>query len=316
MRYILSIFSFILFTGCSSFNVEKPIEHPVKCLDGVYSIKSAECINEKEFIKRLKPYFVIFIGDHHASIEVHKYIANLIVMLNKEGYTIHLANEWFTPQNNLLLDKYADKTIGDDEFVQKIEWSKTRKIGFDIFAPIYHAIRDTKGKLYGINMSKKQRRLISNGDTDKMNNDELSFYNALDLNILPHRRVHEPFFTHCHHRKKDESDKECKERMYRVQVAWDSKMAKETLNLARDVLKTPKDKLIVFAGASHVAYGLGINLHFARKSNLPFVTIAPQSSEYDFIEHNIADYVYIYKKEKSSAEIEKKLIKDLENKNR
>ena len=316
MRDILLIFITIFFIGCSSSNIEKPLYHEVSCIESVYSLKSGECLSEDDFIKRLEPYQVIFIGDHHNSKKLHKHIAKTITLLAEKGYRIHLANEWFTPQNNSLLDSYANKTIDDNEFVQKIEWNKTRKIGFDIFAPTYHAVIDSRGKLYGINMSKEQRKLISNADIDKMISDELSFYNSLDLNISAHKTLHAPFFSHCHQKKKDESDKECRQRMYRVQVAWDSKMAKETLLLAKDILKTPKDKLLVFAGASHVAYGLGINLHFARESNIPFVTIVPQSDNHNLIEHSKADFVYIYKKEKAAQDIEDKLIKDLKDKKR
>jgi len=34
----------------------------------------------------------------------------------------------------------------------------------------------------------------------------------------------------------------CKQRMYRVQVAWDSKMAQESLVLSKCVLKNAKDE--------------------------------------------------------------------------
>lgn len=311
MRYfILSVLS-VLFIGCSSKHPDPPLVHEIKCSKGIYSLKSAQCLDKDSFISKLEPYDVIFIGDHHNSKKVHEFIADTIYGLSKRGYRIHLANEWFTPKDDPLLDKYASKKIDDDTFVKKIEWNKKGKLSFDIFSPIYHAIIETDGKLYGINLSKKERELISEAKTDEMSKEELSFYKGLDLNVSAHKILYKGFFSHCHKAKKGESDKECIERMYRVQVAWDSKMAKESLILSKNVLKSSKDKLIVFAGAAHIAYGLGINMRFARESDLPFTTIVPLSDDDKSIEHAIADFVYIYEKSEEAKKIEEKLIKAL-----
>jgi len=315
MHYIIILFTTMLFLGCSSPTAPQPLYHSTKCVDSVYSLKSAKCLNNQEFIENLEPYQVIFIGDHHSSKKEHKMIAKTIRELSEKGYRIHLANEWFTPKDNPVLEEYSNGSIDDKEFIKKIKWQKKRGFKFDLFAPIYHAIIETKGKLYGINLSKRERKLISRVNISAMSKEEVSFFDSLDLDVSAHRDFLAPFFSYCHKAKKDESNEECLRRMYRVQVAWDTKMAQESAKLSKNILKTKKDKLIIFAGAAHVTYGLGINLRFARESNLPFVTIIPQSSNYTTIIHGKADFVYMYKKQRAAKELEKKLIQELNGQN-
>ena len=316
MKYFVFMVISIFFSGCSMFKVQEPILHPLECSQNIYSIKSAQCLSDEKFIQNIEPYQVIFFGDHHGSKKLHESISHMIRLLSQKGYKIHLANEWFTPAKNNILDEYSTGAIDDKEFIEKIKWDTKSRFTFDIFMPIYHAIRETKGKLYGINLSKKERNLISDEDTKSMSRDEILFFKNLDTNITAHKTLYAPFFSDCHKPKKNESNKECIERMYRVQIAWDTKMAKESLLLVKNILKSPKDKLIVFAGASHVAYGLGINLHFARESNIPFVTIVPQSKTQKSVQHVEADFIYMYEEDKQAKEIEAKLLKDLKHKNR
>ena len=103
-----------------------------------------------------------------------------------------------------------------------------------------------------------------------------------------------PFFSHCHSLRKGEDAASCSERMYRVQVAWDSYMAKESANLVNRVQHRRSDLLMVFAGAMHFSYGLGINTRFARLSREPFVTIKPVSAGTDIADVGEADFLLFY----------------------
>ena len=127
-----------------------------------------------------------------------------------------------------------------------------------------------------------------------MTRGEKDFYDSLDLNMAAHRQMLAPFFGHCHSLHKGEDATACKERMYRVQVAWDSYMAKESVTLANRVLHHSSDLLMVFAGSMHFSHGLGINARFARLSREPFVTIAPVPVGTDKVDVGEADFLLFY----------------------
>ncbi len=302
MYHLLFIFLplLLLITGCSK--TPQLLQHKEICQSDIYAMKSAECIDMERLVQKIEPYQIIFVGDHHDSNESHAFTANLIRQLDQKGYRLHLANEWFSPEDNTLLSEYADKKFNDSNFTKKIEWKKKAGYDFELFAPIYHAVQEADGEFYGINLSKAFQKRISDQNISGMSKEEKLFYDELDLNVSAHQQMLSPFFSHCHKLKKAEAEEACQQRMNRVQVAWDTMMAKESAALADTVLKTENDRLIIFVGSMHLAYNLGVNLRFGRYSDLPYVTILPEVRSDSGIEHGLADYLYLYVSKKVDKE--------------
>jgi uncharacterized iron-regulated protein len=104
-------------------------------------MKQARCIDDRELVKRLAPYRVVFVGDHHAQMDLHQKLAKLITDLDSNGHHVSLANEWFIPEDNSLLKQYANGSFKGD-FSQEVEWKK--KAGyysFDSYNLMYNAIQ-------------------------------------------------------------------------------------------------------------------------------------------------------------------------------
>ncbi|MEA3419031.1 MAG: ChaN family lipoprotein [Campylobacterota bacterium] len=297
ITFLFTIFVLLL-TGCTKTDV--PLEHQLPSTCTVYDMKQARCIDEGELVKRLAPYRVVFVGDHHAQTDLHQRVAKLISRLDRSGRHVSLANEWFTPEDNTLLKRYADGSFKGD-FPRKVEWKKKAGYAFDSYASIYNAIRNAHGRLYGINLSRESRKHISNANRSVMTREEKGFYDSLDLNVAAHRQMLASFFAHCHSQREGEDAAACRERMYRVQVAWDSYMAKETAALSRKVLRNQSDLLMVFAGSMHLSHGLGINARFARLSREPFVTIEPVPTGTDRAGVGEADFLLFYAPSQQSS---------------
>jgi len=300
MKSIISLLTtlVLLLTGCTEPDV--PLEHHLPSSCTVYDMKQARCIDDRELVKRLAPYRVVFVGDHHAQSDLHQKLAKFITGLNRAGRHVSLANEWFTPEDNRLLERYANGSFKGD-FPQAIEWKKKAGYAFDSYDLMYNATRKAHGGLYGINLSRASRKCISDANYLSMSKKEKDFYDSLDLNVTAHRQMLSPFFAHCHSLRKDEDAASCSERMYRVQVAWDSYMAKESAALANRIGHRRNDLLVVFAGSMHFAYGLGINARFARLSREPFVTIQPVHMGTDSADVGEADFLLFYTPSQKSS---------------
>jgi len=255
----------------------------------IYSLKEGKIVSKARLVDVLRAYPVIFVGDFHNNENLHQFIAELIATLGKE-YTLHLANEWFTPMDNNTLELFMDKELTEAQFLENISWKKNIGYKYDSFKPIYQNLQKVDGKMYGINLSRAERKKISLIQLDKMNVKEKLFYKALDLNTSVHKQFISSFLHDCHAPLKNEDKQECLERMYRVQVAWDEKMGKESARLAKKIIKGRKDKLIVFVGAMHLEFGLGVNMRFSRNSTLPHVTVLPKSKK--DIQIGVADFIY------------------------
>jgi len=301
MSKVLSVFylALFLFTGCTK--QPEAIRHTVKCEQKFYALKRAECLNEQQLMRLLEPYPVLFIGDHHDNDQLHQMVAQLITDLHARGYKIALANEWFVPEDQALLERYSRTQISDDAFKKAVGWKERSGYVFDSFAPIYHAVQEANGTLYGINLTKAERKKISDQNSSTMQSKTRDLYTNLDLNVSAHQQMLSPFFSHCHKRRAGESEAQCVARMYRVQVAWDTAMGENSALVAKKILHDKKVKLIVFVGAYHLAYGLGANLRFARKSNLPFLTLLSAPAQTQNGEVGEADLVYFYSEDKNET---------------
>ncbi len=273
----LSLFVGLLlfFSGCADKKALF-LSHDVKPCCTYYSLQRAECLDKEAFVQAFEPYRVIFVGDHHHSANAHKVLTELIDELSHKGYKIALANEWFTPQENSLLKQYVDGGL-EGNVTKELGWKKRTGYDFNLSRPIYDAVIANQGSLYGINMSRAFKKKISDQNLSAMSEEERTFYNGLDLNVSVHKAMLSPYFNHCHSLKNGESQAACSERMYRVQVAWDTMMGQESAKLSESL--TADEKLIVFVGAMHLENGLGANLRFARVSNEPFITLLPVSKK-------------------------------------
>lgn len=286
----------LIFSGCSNDNYN--LYYNLKKDEGIYSIKKAQYIDMEKLVENLEHYPVIFVGDHHNTKKTHEFFEALLTKLDKKDYKLNLANEWFTPNHDEILREYTDGKIDIETLRKKREWDKFTIFKWDYVKPLYEAVKKNNGRLYGINLTKEQREKISSNKLDEMNDEEKSFYESLDLNVEAHKKLVIPYLNHCK-KMPQKNDEPCEDKMYRVQVAWDSYMAKNVKELSKK-LKSSNEKLIVFAGAMHMEHNLGIPLRFARLSNLPFSTISNETILDDSdikIYISKADFVYIYKNE-------------------
>lgn len=281
----------LMIYGCSG--TPRPIMHKPACDHGVYAIKGAQCLEYEGLLDKLEAYPVLFIGDHHNSVESLDFTASLISGLQDRGYKVHLGNEWFVPSDLPILQAYL-RNADEVDLEKAIGWKEKAGYDFSRYASIYEAVRKGGGTLHGINLTKAFKTKISDLNTSGMSDVEKVFVAGLDLNVSAHRQLLAPFFSHCHNKREGESAADCARRMYRVQVAWDSMMAQESAKLASKLLKSPEDRLLIFVGAMHLSHGLGANMRFARLSDKPYVTLLPEISSPHGYENDEADYLYLY----------------------
>ena len=298
-QIFLSLIALLLFVGCAHHK-EINLSHKIEKEEGIYSLRKAQSLEMDELIKELAPYSIIFVGDHHNTKKTHQFFEKLLKQMNKEGYNLYLANEWFTPDHDELLELYTNNTLDGIRLKERRQWDKFTRYDWELVEPLYEVIKQNGGRLYGMNLSKEQRKMISLKQIDKMDEDLKTFYDGLDVNITAHKDLVGAFLKHCH-QMPQKSSENCEDRMYRVQVAWDSYMALNVNKIAKQHLKTPNDKLFVFAGAMHIEQNLGIPLRFARLNNQPFFTLSNQriadNEEKELtIKHNKADILYLYRK--------------------
>ncbi len=292
----------ILFSGCSNLLFNQEPKHIIKEPKDktLLSLKKGKIINIFELVKEVEHYPIIFIGDKHNNNKTHEFFLNFLKELLKKNYNLYLANEWFTINHNTLLNNYINNKINNIELKEKRNWNNDVGYKWNLVKPIYETIKNSGNKLYGINISKKDKEKISLKDFKTMSKELKIFYKKLDFKVSSHQSLIMPFLKNCYQHNSIKSNENCEKRMYRIQVAWDTFMAEECNRIANKVIKTKKDKLIIFAGELHINYGVGIPLRFSRLNNLPSYIISNE----EYIEKKIlqinlnkANTLFIYKKD-------------------
>lgn len=283
------------FTACTSKN-ELSIFNLKEKQESYFSTKKAKKVRFDDLVNEIKEYQIVFVGDHHNTKKTHEFLNKVLKKLAEDGFSLKLANEWFSPKDNELLASFVNQEISSKELKEKRQWEKFTKYKWELVESLYKTIQNSKGELYGININKENRKKISLKEFSQMSVNERIFYDNLDLNVLVHKNLVKPYFKHCN-KMPIKSDEPCEDRMYRVQVAWDTYMAEQTNLLVNKVLKKEKDILLVFAGAMHVEKNLGIPLRFSRLNNKPYITLSNYKIKKDkdiSFEINKADLLYLY----------------------
>jgi len=210
MRFIILIS--IILEVCEAKNI-------VIKNDNSIILQDTRSISLKQLVLSVEDYQIIFFADHHDTIKTHEFFKSFLDTLILKGYTIHLANEWFTPRHNNILKLYTDDKISSIELKNRRSWYEEISTKWKLSEMLYETVKKSNGRLYGINMPKEMRKKISLKLFDDMNIKEKNFYYDLDLNISEHKFFVMPLFDNCCKNKSKKEMNACKRRMYRVQVA-------------------------------------------------------------------------------------------------
>lgn len=271
-QVLFLIITAVIFSSCTA---TKPEPKGTK-ISKIYSEKQQKELNLKELAKEALAYRVIFVGDEHKSKATHQFFDEFLKTIATDKKIV-LGVEWFNSSHQTILDDFLASKISANELALKRNWAKT--IGYDFNQSLkhYEIIKSNSGRIVGLNISKDSRNKISLNKTGEMNENELEFYKSLELNTSKHKALVMPFLKHCEKYTK-KTPEPCYERMYRVQTAWDSFMAKRALETLQGLKKD--EILVVFIGNMH-AIKLGAPLRFARLSNEPFYVIGMKNSSLD-----------------------------------
>lgn len=238
----------------------------------IYSVKKQAFVSIDDLASEALKYRVIFVGDNHTSNATHEFFDAFLRAVGARGYKIHLANEWFSPLQAKILGDFTAGKIDATRFRGLLDWDKAVGYDWNLSLSHYNAVKNFGGRLYGINLTREQRKKISGKARGEMSASERTFYESLDLSVRGHKELVMGLLNHCLEYEQHASATEpCNERMYRVQTAWDSFMAQEVARI-NGQLGGQKEVLIVFAGQMHTTR-LSIPMRFARLDTTPFYII-------------------------------------------
>lgn len=230
----------------------------------------------------LSKYRVIIVGESHDRYEHHLLQLDVIKAIHNSAPKIAIGMEMFQRPFQPVLDQYIKGEIDETTMLEQTEYFKRWRFDYRLYAPILRYAREHGIPLIALNISKDITDQISEDGLDSLSAD---LKNQLPKHIERNNaaydaRIGAVFAGHPGADKKDI------QRFRDIQLIWDEGMAETAANY---LSRHPASKMIILAGAGHVAYRDGIPNRLERRIKQRPASLLPADAAP--LEPGIADYL-------------------------
>jgi uncharacterized iron-regulated protein len=252
-----------------SASAESPYR-PIEGLpeDTILHVPTGVALTRPQLFDLLAGARVIYVGEAHDNLQHHRIQLDILRGL-AERFPGHVAvgMEMFQLPAQPALDRWSHGELSDKELLSLWYDNWTEDYGY--YREILEFIRDRRIPLVALNASQRTAHALSAGGPDALSPEDRAALPDIDTNDPYHRRQLEAVFgAHAHGAGFDP--------FYRTMLLWDETMAQTVA----EYVTSPQgrdNRLVVFAGGGHVAYGFGIPRRAFRRAPVPYVTVLPET---------------------------------------
>lgn len=236
---------------------------------------------------------VLLIGEQHDQLAHHKLQGEVIRLLADAGFQVTVGMEMlnFQQQDLVTREALASWYAGewsDDQFAEAIDWGGQWGMDFSLYAPVFHAARDTGSGLLAINVPREWVRTISREGFDQLPSEARDWTGPLDLEAGFHRQVFNALIGG--HPMAGEGG----ERFYSAQVFWDVAMARASHEWLSAPDREENEILVIIAGNGHVMYNQGINLRLDQNFGHASTSLVPLGPGHPpQVARSLGDFVWV-----------------------
>jgi uncharacterized iron-regulated protein len=274
-RFIFAV-PFILLPGG---NAQEPRGIQALDLDKPLAIESV--------ITQLATKRVVFVGETHSRYDHHLNQLEVIRQLHQLDGNLVIGVEYFQQQLQPKVDDYIAGRTTEDEFLRAVDYYRTWGYDYRLYAPIFRFAREQKIPIRALNIPSSLASATAKVGIKGLSEEQRA---ALPRDIGPadeayRGRLRAAFEGH-HTAGPADFD-----HFVEAQLAWDESMA----NNAADYLKAnPGCRMVILAGAGHIAFGSGIPSRLERRIHSSYAIVLSSGEN---IEPQIADYILLSREE-------------------
>jgi uncharacterized iron-regulated protein len=201
-------------------------------------------------LSRIVDARVVFVGETHTRYDHHlNQLAVLRAMHERHG-KVAVGVEWFQQPFQQHLDDFVAGRIGEAEMLEKTGYFDRWRFDYRLYRPIIQYAKENRIPIIALNAAKETTDRVSEVGVEGLSADERAGFPEIDRsNEVYARRLKQTFDQHPTGPKRNF------DRFLDVQLTWDESMADRT---ARFLEENPDHRIVVLAGAGHIAYGHGI----------------------------------------------------------
>ena len=260
----------------------------------IYEATSGKSISFAEMIQGMAKSRLVYVGETHNSLEMHRIQAKIIQGLFDQDRDLTVGLEMYPVGQQEALNKWSLGILSEEGFIRGGLWYVNWNFNFGFYQDIFKVVKKNALPLYALNVPRDIITKVRMSGWKVLSEEEKELVPELDLTHQDHRTLIRTIFegSDLPPQMKGKGLEMAFEGLYRAQTAWDETMAHHALG----ALNKEGGKIVVLAGSGHLLYNLGINLRAHKKSQMPFKTVVcvvvPQGEKSIQVSCSLADYVW------------------------
>jgi len=230
-------------------------------VDALVDTRTGEALTPAQVAARLDGTHLVFFGELHTSMDVHRSQLRLLQELEKTGRPLLIGLEMFPYTAQEGLDRWVDGLLTEEGFLEIGGWYEHWGLHWGYYRDIFLFAREHGVPMFGVNTPREVVSAVRMKGLDALSEEERSqMPPSMEIESEDHRTLFRAFMTG------DEDDEtihssmsdEQLEAMRSAQVTWDASMAYNAVRALEGLDETERDPImVVLIGSGHVAYGLG-----------------------------------------------------------
>lgn len=226
--------------------------------------------NEHKLIKQVKQNDIIYLGEHHDSVEDHAAQLNIITQLHhlqtdSQG-KLAIALEMFQRPFQPVLDSYLAGEISETELRKQTEYNTRWGFDWEFYAPILRFAQANHIPLIALNTPTEITFKVSKNGLNSLEGDELDYIpslNDIELDNQAYRQKLQVIYQQHTNNRQVKGNSNNFDNFFAAQVLWEETMA-EAIALYHQ--KQPQSQIVVLVGQGHI-HDYGIPSRVAKRLN-------------------------------------------------
>ena len=255
--------------------------------DGAFAYvdgKTGVALDFDEVVARLKAHRVVMVGEQHDQPTHHEVQRRVVEALAGDGAGLVVGLEMLSWDKQPALDRFNRGELDVAGLGAAVDWKVAWGFPLALYAPILSTGHAQGAGFVALNAPRELVRGLRTRGLDGLRPEERALIPELVLDDTLHRQWFESVFSSAGHPLKPAE----LDGFYRAQVLWDEAMADRA---AHAILVDKAARVVVLAGAGHIAAGRGVPQRIERRLQEPMLTVLPLSVEADSVDDEVREAV-------------------------
>lgn len=243
-------------------------------LDGIVETAGGGVLTPSELAARLSAVRLLLVGEGHTEMESHRVEKRVLEELARAGRRVMIGLEMYPYTEQASLDLWVAGKLTEREFLEQSRWYKNWGYNWGYYRDIFLLAGEMRMPIFAINTPREVVAAVRKKGFSGLTEEEAAHVPAkVDTESPEHLRLFKASVgDEGFHSSMSEDDWKA---MFAAQCAWDATMAQNAVNAIKRSASDEKSILVVFAGAGHLVYGLGIQRQAARLFSGRVATVVP-----------------------------------------